>query len=180
MKIYRVNSHRDTCVWKGLLAGLAGGLAGTYVMSQFQSLWSKLSEGDEQQSEEKKKSQNSVKKDEPATVKAASVISENVLDHKLTESEKEPAGEAMHYAMGGTSGAVYGLASEFAPSVTVGSGLPFGTAVWFVADEVAVPALGLSKSPTETPLSKHVYGLASHFVYGLTTDLVRRAVRRAL
>ena len=40
--------------------------------------------------------------------------------------------------------------------------------------------LGLSKPPTEVPVSKHVYALASHFVYGLTTDLVRRAVRSAL
>ncbi len=29
------------------------------------------------------------------------------------------------------------------------------------------------------PVSKHAYALASHFVYGLTTDIVRRVVRRA-
>lgn len=39
-----------------------------------------------------------------------------------------------------------------------------GLKVWLVADEAAVPALGLSGSPTEVPLSKHAYALASHFV----------------
>jgi len=43
-----------------------------------------------------------------------------------------------------------------------------------------LPLLGLSKGPTEYPLSIHVYALASHFVYGLTAEAVRRAVRNAL
>jgi len=58
--------------------------------------------------------------------------------------------------------------------------LPFGAAVWAIADEGIVPAAGLSKSPTEYPLSIHAYALASHLVYGLTTELVRRTVRKAL
>jgi hypothetical protein len=37
--------------------------------------------------------------------------------------------------------------------------------------------VGLAKWPTEYPLSTHVYALASHFVYGLTAEAVRRAVR---
>jgi hypothetical protein len=43
-----------------------------------------------------------------------------------------------------------------------------------------VPALGLSKSSEEYPLSIHAYALTSHLVYGLTTEVVRRAVRKAL
>ena len=53
----------------------------------------------------------------------------------------------------------------------------FGTAVWLGADEVAVPAFRLSKPPTEYPVSVHAYAFMSHLVYGVTTDLVRRAVR---
>ncbi|MFN2452708.1 MAG: DUF1440 domain-containing protein [Pyrinomonadaceae bacterium] len=74
-------------------------------------------------------------------------------------------------AMGATSGAIYGVTAELVPVVTVGAGIPFGAAVWLIADDAAVPALGLSKSPTEYPLSTHAYALASHFVYGLTTDI---------
>jgi uncharacterized membrane protein YagU involved in acid resistance len=52
--------------------------------------------------------------------------------------------------------------------------------VWLLADELAVPAAGLSKSPKEFPLTTHIYALASHLVYGWITETVRRAVRRAL
>ena len=69
---------------------------------------------------------------------------------------------------------------EWHSTLTVGAGLPYGASIWIVADEGVVPALGLSKSPAEYPLSIHAYALASHFVYGLTTELVRRAVRTAL
>ena len=57
---------------------------------------------------------------------------------------------------------------------------PSAQSYWLVVDEGAVPILGLSKGPTQYPLSTHVYALASHFVYGLTTELVRRVVFKAL
>jgi len=156
---------------KGAVAGLIGGLVASFVMSEFQTLLSALSE-------EEKKSKK--KKEEPANVKAAEEISKTVFNHRLKKSEKEPAGEAMHYAMGATSGLIYGAAAEIAPVTTAGLGLPFGAAVWLVADDVVVPALGLAKPATEYPFSTHAYALSSHLVYGLTTDLVRRAVRELL
>jgi len=158
-------------VIKGAVAGLVGGIVGSLVMTGFQTLLSSLSE-------EEKKSKK--KEEEPANVKTAEEISQGVFDHKLKKSEKEPAGEAMHYAMGATSGLIYGAAAEFAPLTTAGLGLPFGAAVWLIADDVVVPALGLAKPATEYPLSTHAYALVSHLVYGLTTDLVRRAVRDLL
>lgn len=190
----REDKQHEGEVLKGLVSGVIGGLVASVVMTQFQTLWSKLAEGDEQaqnknssrQSDggegqhKKQQSQESGEGGDDATVKAAEAISEGVFDHELTKSEKKVAGPAVHYAMGATSGAIYGALAEFVPPVTLGAGLPFGTAVWLVADEAAVPALGLSKSPSEVPLSTHVYALASHFVYGLTTEIVRRAVRSAL
>ena len=156
-------------VLKGAVAGLVGGIVASFVMSQFQTLLSAMAE-------EEKKSKKK-KEEEPANVKAAEAISENVFDHPLKKSEKEPAGEAMHYAMGATSGLIYGIASEIVPMTTVGLGLPFGAAVWLAADDIVVPALGLSKPATKYPLSTNAYALSSHLVYGLTTDLVRRGVR---
>jgi putative membrane protein len=64
--------------------------------------------------------------------------------------------------------------------VTSGAGLPFGAAFWLLADEVSVPLLGLSKGPTEYPVSTHVYALASHLVYGVTAEMSRRALRQVL
>jgi uncharacterized membrane protein YagU involved in acid resistance len=98
----------------------------------------------------------------------------------LKESEKEAAGALVHYALGTATGGLYGAVVEFAPEVTTAAGLPFGAAFWLIADETAVPLLGLSKGPTEYPLSTHVYALTSHLVFGLTTEVTRRAVRSLL
>ena len=113
-------------------------------------------------------------------MKAAELVSQNVFGHELSASEKRVGAGAVHYATGGTSGAVYGAAAEMIPGVTSGGGLPFGTAIWLAVDEGAVPLLGLSKGPTKYPLSTHVYALASHFVYGVTTEVVRRTLRRGI
>lgn len=163
------NSERN--VLKGIVAGAVGGLVASFVMSKYQDLTQNLSsdKGDSQE-----------EKGDPATVKAANMITENLFDHKLKKDEKEFAGEAMHYLMGGVSGAIYGAAAEYTDLAKSGAGLPFGSAVWAVADDVVVPALGLSKSPTKYPLSTHAYALTSHWVYGLTSELVRKAVRKAL
>jgi putative membrane protein len=178
-------------VWKGAAAGFVGGLVASWTMNQFQAAWTKATEGfekphgaqsmqpsegesTEQGSEENKENQDD------ATVKAARAISQGIFGRELKESEKEPAGAAVHYAFGMATGGLYGAIAEFAPEVTAGIGLPFGAAFWLVADETAVPLLGLSKPPTEYPVSTHAYALASHLVYGLTAELVRCGIRKAL
>lgn len=168
-----MNEINTENIVKGAFAGLVGGLVASFVMSEFQALLTKINEP-------QKKDKSDQKKEEPATVKAAEEISEGVFEHKLTKSEKGTAGEAMHYAMGGASGLMYGMAAEVAPMTTFGSGLPFGAAVWVVADDIVVPALGLSKPVADVPLSTHAYALSSHLVYGLTTDLVRRGLLKLL
>jgi hypothetical protein len=115
-----------------------------------------------------------------ATERLANAAALKMFDRELTKREKDAAGTAFHYAMGATSGALYGAVAEVAPAATTGAGLPFGVAVWLVADEGIVPAAGLSKSPTEYPLSIHAYSFSSHLVFGLAAEVVRRTVRNAL
>ena len=173
-----ITAKHEPSVWKGVAAGAIGGIVASWVMEEFQSAWIKVAKNLQSQnvSNEKEKSHDQ----EPATIKAAEMVAQKLFGHHLKNEEKGLAGNAVHYATGGTSGAVYGIAAEFAPQVTGGAGLPFGTAVWLAIDEGAVPLLGLSKGPTEYPVSTHVYALASHFVYGLTTEVVRRAVRSSV
>lgn len=177
----RKKSPDGTDVLRGLAAGLIGGLVASWTMNQFQVFTSKLAKEMEKSSGGQKKKEEPRKKEgDDATVKAASAISEGIFDHKLTKSEKKVAGPAVHYALGTLTGGFYGAAAELAPIISTGAGLPFGAIFWLAADEAAVPALGLSKPPTEYPLSTHAAALAAHFVYGLTTDVVRRAIRRVL
>ncbi len=163
-------------LFKGLVAGVAGGLLASLVMEQFQALWTKISE--KVQEAEGDKPQKSQAK--PATVKTADAISKRVLGHKVPKNKQKMASEVVHYAMGATSAAIYGTLAEFAPVVTAGEGLAFGTAVWVIADEASLPLLGLGKPPRKVPLSTHVYAFASHLVYGAVAEAVRRAVRSGI
>ena len=182
------NGHEQN-VLKGLVAGLAAGFVASWTMNQFQAAWTRIVEGDEkphgaqsmQPSDGSKGDQErDVKEQDDATVETAKVISRNVFGHELQESEKKSAGAVVHYAFGTATGGLYGALAEVSPEVTMAVGLPFGAVFWLVADEISVPLLGLSKGPTEYPISTHAYALASHLVYGMTAELSRRALRQVL
>jgi putative membrane protein len=169
---------RNHSVLKGVGMGLAGGLVGSWTMNQFQALWSKLS-ADEQQHSQQSQSQPQEGL-EPATVEFAKKIGTTVLHRDLKPQEKKIAEPLVHYGYGTFMGGVYGALAEVTPVSTKAVGLPFGAALWLVGDEIAVPALGLSKSPREYPASTHLQSLVAHFVYGMTTEAVRRVMRRVL
>lgn len=182
--MYRDEMPQDTQAGdliRGAVAGMVAGAVAALVMNQFQNLLSTLTPGDEgeQLSEGEggpKPEQKASNEDEPATTKAAEAISQRLLHHDLSREEKKVAGPVMHYGFGATMGGLYGVAAEAAPAVRTGGGTAYGAAVWLAADEVAVPALGLGPPPTQTQMSTHMFALASHLVYGLTLEMVRRRV----
>ena len=161
---------------KGLFAGIAAGLLASFLMEQFQALWSKAA----RELNPTKGAEKSGAQEEPATVKVAQAVSEGLTHKKIPASKKAFAGEAVHYTMGAASGAIYGVVAELTPLATVADGMAFGASVWLTADNAVLPSLGFAKPPTQTPASTHVYALASHLVYGFVTEAVRRAFRRAL
>jgi hypothetical protein len=158
-------------IWKGALAGAAAGLAAAWAMERFQAELGKLSNGGDDQAQESP---------EPATNKAADAIASFVTGREVPKEYKAAAGSVVHYAMGGATGALYGAIAERKRDVTAWAGLPFGAAVWLLADEIAVPASGLAKGPTSYPASTHAYAFASHLVYGAATESVRRGLRALL
>lgn len=173
-----MNKQSNRNAWKGLVAGVVGGVVASWTMDRFQYWWLSFGGGDEREPQQAPREEGN--REEPATVKTASAISEGVFGHSLTAREKEIAGPIVHYAVGTTAGAVYGLAAEYEPYVATLTGIPFGAAFWMVVDEGALPLLGLAKGPTAYPISTHAYALASHLVFGLTAEVVRNTVRRAL
>ena len=169
------SEKQDPDVIKGIEAGIAGGLLASFLMEQFQALWSGIAA-----QITNKANKTSSAGEEPATVKAANAISLRTWGRPLSKAGQPIAAEAVHYAVGGVSGGIHGGLAEMIPTLKVGEGLGFGAGLWLTADEVTVPALKLSKLPTAFPISTHVYALASHLVYGWLTEQVRRTVRRAL
>lgn len=178
--------QQDTRSWRSerdltshILAGIAGGLVASFAMERFQRALGAISSdaggapGGGGQQYRKPQS-------EPATYKAADAISEASTGHAVPRAYKPAAGSLVHYAFGGAMGAIYGAATARKPDLAAGAGLPFGAAVWIVADEIGVPVAGLSKPPTAYPLKDHASAFAAHLVYGATTEGVRRLVLSAL
>jgi putative membrane protein len=162
-------SGRDK-VYKGLIAGAIGGLAASWIMPRFQFVLAHaLGYNDPHEGQE-----------EDATVKTAQKISSALLGHELSAGEKKVAGPFVHYAYGTGIGALYGGLAQKHETTTSGFGSAYGAAAWALGDEIAVPALGLGKKPTDTPVSQHFQLLAAHLVYGLTLEGVRRLALKAL
>jgi hypothetical protein len=161
---------RNDKVYKGLIVGAIGGLAASWVMTRFQLLLAQaLGQTDPHEGQ-----------GEDATVKTAQRISSEVLDHELSAEEKKSAGPFVHYAYGTGIGALYGGLAQKDKITTSGFGSAYGATAWALGDEIAVPALGLGKKPTETPLSQHFQTLAAHVVYGITLEGVRRLALKVL
>jgi len=159
---------RRESAWTGMAAGLIGGLLGSVAIGKFDGWWA-----------EKTKSRM-IEKGTESIVNAAQAISENVLQHPLTEEEKPKAGSAVHYAFGGAMGALYGAVTAMEPRLAAGFGAPFGASVFTGASAIAVPALGLGEPITKSRLSDAVGEMLGHAVYGVVTDLTRRGVVRAV
>ena len=186
-------------VLRGMAAGLLAGAAASWVMDQFQQIRAMnppqrpdddggAGGGGEAKSHapqgkhagEVQDLHQTTNLDENATVKTAERISQRILHRDLTQSEKRVAGPAVHYAYGSLVGALYGGMAELLPVTAAGLGLPFGFALWLLGDEIAVAALGLAKPPTEYSPEVHADALAAHFMYGATTDVLRRVLRHVV
>jgi hypothetical protein len=186
--------HLESNPWKGLFAGVVGGLVGSLAMNLYQESISKFISGEKRshgaQSLQKGSPDHGAGKmlrekgkensEDDAAERLTSAVSVGLFDQELTQREKEIGGTLFHYGYGISMGAVYGVAAEISDKATIGAGMPYGFLIWLVADEGVVPLLGLSKSADDYPLSVHAGAVSSHIVYGLTTELVRNAVRKAL
>jgi putative membrane protein len=166
-----MNKQKSWSLPRGIIAGLVGGLVGSWVMNEFQATLSKAVAGRSKLHGAQSMQEGSPRhgagsalrergqddeSDDPAE-RTANFISAKVFNRELSKDEKNRAGVAVHYAFGATSGALYGMTSEVLPSVSVAAGFPFGAVFWLLADEMLVPALGLSKAAGEYSVAKHAY-----------------------
>lgn len=148
---------------RGVLAGLAGGLAVSWVMNEFMAgLGQKLQQA-------------------VHTMKAADgIVNVATGGEHLSWEERQKAGPVGHYAFGTLMGGLYGGLAEYCPPVRAAFGTTFGSALFTGADLIAVPVLHLGPAPRCQPKSALASPFAAHVVYGVTTELVRRIVRAIL
>ena len=144
---------------KGLLAGLIGGLVATAAKTLAERIYPPRTHGEP----------------EPTTL-----VVERVTGHELTAPQKEVATETMHWGFGALTGAAYGALAEYYPAATARDGAGFGMALSSLTHGTMLPAMGLSAEPEEQTARERKSEMASHIVYGVVTETVRRVVRRML
>jgi len=154
--------------WKTALIGMAAGLVASAAMELAQQGLAKLTESDEQEGED---SQDS----EPATAKVARAAA-GAVGQELGDDQAQSGGRIVHYVTGTALGLFYALAAEREPRIASAAGLPLALSTMLLLDELAVPAAGLGDSPTKAPPSSHLFSLASHMVFGLAAEGVRRVL----
>ena len=171
-------------LWLGALAGAVGGLAGSWAMVRFNHLIDPDTTTDKpgdayahRRDDARPNDTDGTIPDEPGSMQAASAMAQPVLGRPLSEREKEIGGPLVHYLFGAAVGALYGAAAEADRSVTQGAGIPYGITVWLVADEIGMHAAGFATHPADYPLSRHAATLATHIVFGMTVEGVRRGLR---
>jgi putative membrane protein len=170
-------------VTRGVVAGIVGGLAGTWAMSEFQAWWSRAVEGVEPQSsggQHDARDWQEIIEGQNANEIVAQTVATTTIGRPLNRRELGVAAPVVHYTFGAMLGGFYGGLAETSPSTTSLCGAAYGTAVWAAADEIAMPVLGLSHRTDAQPIERHLHSFAAHIVFGVATELVRRGVRAAL
>ena len=175
MGMFRIWKRRAHPGW-GIVAGMAGGLMGSWMMNAFLT-GAANAEAALQTPEERAKAAEQPAQDD-STMKVADALAQVVTHRPLTHEQKEIGGPLVHYGFGALMGGVYGATAEYWAGSKWGFGSAFGAALFLAADEVMVPAVGLSGPPTEQPLGGQAKYLTAHMVFGVTTEAVRWGIRR--
>lgn len=173
----RLSGRRAPEPGSGLAAGLIGGVAGSLAMVAFHGAWSWAFRSPTRPAEHDVAGDAANPAAEPSTVRGARALVERVTARPLSAAEARVAGRLFHFAFGAGLGGAYGVLAEYVPFAAAGAGVPFGALQVVFADELSVPALGLSESPRHAPAAEHLRALGAHVIYGVTAELVRRRLR---
>jgi putative membrane protein len=150
---------RKRSILKGALAGLVGGIVGSGAKAVAEKLYPPRIAGET-----------------PPPV----VLAEYLEGHPLTDGQRQIALQGIHWTFGALAGAVYGAAVELEPKAGVWRGAGFGLALNKLTHGGLLPQAGLSKPTDKQTIQEKQSEWFSHAVYGFSTDLVRRIVRKGL
>lgn len=180
---------------RGLAAGFLGGMAAGAAMSAFSALWARVfpaSRGvplhyppapTSKPRLRLVKGSSALKASQQewdSTESAAQAFSRFAASRELSPAARVKGAIAVHFAVSAAAGALYGATAEAFPHVTVASGAAFGAGMWLVAQELAMPALGWSRPLKQYSIPMQANSLGEHLAYGITTELVRQALRKRI
>lgn len=166
---------KERNVLKGTAAGLVGGLGAAFIMTWFMSGPGSAVEEvvDRRLGKPVGPTQNGVN----AAKKVASTVSSLTTGSPLSAEQQKTAVPILHVTFSSFAGAAYGALAEISPAARSGLGAGFGTTLFAL---VGVPSLKLGQDEDALKPGELISSLASHVVYGVSTELIRRTVRKFL
>jgi len=147
-----------------LFIGAAAGAAATWLMDQATSAIQERQPKQTQDAE--KEASGGASAYENAAKKAGSLAG-----RELDDDETKIVAGGIHWTLGVSTGALYGLLRNRLRAIGIGSGVAYGAAVWLLLDEAAVTALGFAPAPQKYPWQTHARGLAGHLIFGAAIEL---------
>lgn len=150
---------RPRSIWKGALAGLVGGIAGSGAKIVAEKFYPPRRAGQT-----------------PPPV----ALAEHFAGHPLTPGQQEAALQGIHWTFGAIAGALYGAAVELEPQAGAWRGAAFGLTLNKIAHGSLLPKMGLAEAPVRQKTQERQSEWITHAVYGIATDSVRRMVRKRL
>jgi hypothetical protein len=172
----------------GMIAGMVGGFVGSLLMMHFQDRWGARLDAGNGAFESTDGTGHGGETEQQRLEHLAAGLASRVLGREQPPHAHAAAARVTRVAFGTLAGGLYGIAAEESPELTRGGGMPFGHAVWTFADEAAG-----GRPPEVEPYEQHLGGhhpphefktrvstMIARFVYGFTTESVRRAVRARL
>ena len=146
-------------MFKGFLAGAIGGLVGAAAKAVAEAVYPPRTQGQ---------------------IPPPAVLVNRMAARPLSETEEVVSVQAIHWGFGALVGGVYGALAEYQPVITGRLGANFGLTLCGMTHASTLPIMGLTESPENQPAREHASELVTHAIYGVTTEVVRRVVRKVL
>jgi len=142
--------------WRGALAGLMGGIAGSAAKLLVEQI---------------------IPPREEWKAAPPGLLAEKVAGHPLVKTDRGVAKRGIHWSFVPLIGAAYGAAVEYEPELTVRHGAAFGLGLTGISHKHLLPLLGMPAPADEEPRQERFREVASHVVYGVVTETVRKMIR---
>lgn len=151
-----------------LMLGAVAGLLGARSMGTFTRLWRNFLKSNQDGDRKPGSSYSAQERD--ATERIAEIVAARVFERRLSMRDRHAGSIVVHYGVGAASGAVYALLPNRFPFVSRFCAILFGAAMWLVADELLMPALGVTRALKNYSAAMQANALGEHIVFALTTD----------
>jgi putative membrane protein len=150
---------RQRSMLKGFVAGAIGGVVGAAAKAVAEAVYPPRTQGQ---------------------IPPPAVLVNRIASRPLSETEEVVSVQAIHWGFGALVGGAYGALAEYQPVVTGRLGANFGLTLCGMTHASTLPIMGLTESPENQPAREHASELVTHAIYGVTTEVVRRVVRKVL